>query len=97
MSLYPMLPVCSSRPLLFQIRAAQVQACNSRPFCPKCQNDFPIALKRSRDILPSSGLLRELRWFGTDVSGLTVGQDGLRKKGQIGSPETSVKNPLQAA
>jgi hypothetical protein len=55
-------------------------------------------------ILPSSGLLRDVRWFETDVSGLRIGSilnvqaiqedTWLSKVGLLGSPETSVLNHL---
>ena len=40
-------------------------------------------------ILPSSGLLRGVRWFNIDVSGLPI---EFMSTGPIGSPETSVSN-----
>jgi hypothetical protein len=49
---------------------------------------------RLNSILPSSGLLRGVRWFATDVTGLLVGSYyhpySLSKMVPIGSPETSV-------
>ena len=57
---------------------------------------FPLLLNW---ILPSSGLLRGVSWFKSDVPGLPIGPiftcqavwtDWLLKMGPIGSPETSV-------
>ena len=50
-------------------------------------------------ILPSSGLLRDVRWFETDVSGLPIGpnfkgQACILEMGPMFSPETSISNPL---
>ena len=62
---------------------------------------LPLRLNR---ILPSSGLLRGVSWFKTDVLRLTIcpifeGQTvqeevGPLKMGRLGSPEKSVLNPL---
>jgi hypothetical protein len=58
---------------------------------------------RLNGILPSSGLLRGVRWFDMDVSKLSIGPifkgktsftDLPFKMGQIDSPETSVPNHL---
>jgi hypothetical protein len=47
---------------------------------------------RLRWILPSFGLLRGVRWFQTDVSGLHIGPKEFLKIGPIHSSETSVPN-----
>ena len=57
---------------------------------------LPSRLNR---ILPSFGLLRGVRWFGTDVSALPVGptfsgRGCPLKMGPTGSPKTSVSNDL---
>ena len=52
-------------------------------------------------IIPSSGLLRGVSWFKTDVSGLHIelifkGQTvSTLRMGSIGGPETSVLNQLR--
>jgi hypothetical protein len=43
--------------------------------------------------IPSSGLLRGVRWFDTDVSGVPIGPIFTLEDG-IGNPKTSVSNHL---